>query len=387
MLAHRPDFDGGSIVNLMSSLSLGLGGPASAIYPPLRALAPERVAAARQVVVLLIDGLGYRYLQRHGRRLGGRITASLTSVFPSATAPAVTSILTGVGPQQHAVTGWFMHLRELGCVTAMLPFRARWETRSLRDAGLRVDHFVASPPLLSGLTAKSAALNPRLISESAFNIAVGGASKRLAYDELGHCFRAIAKLVRESPDYRYIYAYWPGFDSLSHTHGSESPVAIRHLHEIERGVERLVEQLAGSDTLLLLTADHGFIDVEEGSVIQLEDHPALHQCLALPLTGEPRAAFCHLRPGHEGRFERYVAESLADHFVAHRAADLVAAGIFGLGDPEPRLLQRLGDYVLLPKGRSVLKDTLPTEKPFDQIGVHGGDSEQEMVVPLLAFEC
>ncbi|HQU15980.1 MAG: hypothetical protein B7Z66_01355 [Chromatiales bacterium 21-64-14] len=124
----RPDYEGGGLVNLMASLMTGLGGRPSDLYPPLAGLPPQEVKAAANVVLLLLDGLGHDYLIQNGAggALCRHLQGPITSVFPPTTAAAVTTVLTAVGPQQHAVTGWFVHLRELGTVSALLPFRPRW---------------------------------------------------------------------------------------------------------------------------------------------------------------------------------------------------------------------------------------------------------------------
>ena len=114
-----PDYDGGGIVNLIASIEIGLGG-ASQGYPPLREPLAGDLAAAEKVVLLVIDGLGYDYLNRTGGALREYLQGSLTSVCPATTASAVTTLLTGVAPQQHGFTGWFSWFREIGSVLAVL---------------------------------------------------------------------------------------------------------------------------------------------------------------------------------------------------------------------------------------------------------------------------
>ena len=119
---QRPDYHNGSIVNLTASILGAMGRPRAA-YAPLAALPPERLRITRNVALLVIDGLGYNWLRSHGEGsfLQRHLLARISSVFPSTTASAVTTFLTGDAPQQHGITGWFMYLREIGAVTRVLP--------------------------------------------------------------------------------------------------------------------------------------------------------------------------------------------------------------------------------------------------------------------------
>jgi hypothetical protein len=89
-----------------------------------------------------------------------------------------------------------------------------------------------------------------------------------------------------------------------------------------------------------------------------------------------------LRPNRTGDFERYCREVLGDRAAVRRSRDLLVQGLFGLGAPHPRLPERIGDYTLLMRGNNVIRDRLPGENQYTQIGVHGGLSETELTVPL-----
>jgi hypothetical protein len=106
--------------------------------------------------------------------------------------------------------------------------------------------------------------------------------------------------------------------------------------------------------------------------------------LALPLCGEPRAAYAYLRPGAEADFDAYVAERLGDVCAALPSEELLDGGWFGLGPEHPQLRRRIGDRVVLPAPGWVIKDQLPGEEPFNQMGVHGGASPAERRVPIIS---
>ncbi len=388
---YQADYQDGGIVNLMTSISLGMGaepGP----YAPARLLGADEIGAARQVVLLIIDGLGELFFRADPGELAGAHRGALSSVFPSATAAAVSSFFTGVAPQQHAVTGWHLYLRELGMVVKSLPFVPRFGGAPLTEWGRSPELMLRRPSLFPRLECQVRQVAPRKIVSSPYNrLATGGVASH-AFDDFSQCCAHIVKLARlgghGGHDRQFISAYWPQLDSLAHQHGIASDVVRRHWRDLRSDIAGLARQLAGSDSLLLVTADHGFIDTRPESVVDLADHPSLAECLALPLCGEPRAAFAYVRPGRCRDFEQYVREVLGEAFELHASEALLAAGWFGLGTPAPQLRERIGDYVLIPKGDHVIHESLGDERGWPgMIGVHGGCSEAEMLVPLLALEC
>jgi hypothetical protein len=371
-------------VNLMASLILGLDGEPHG-YAPLRALESGQLQRYRSIVLLVIDGLGHRYLTTSGA--GGTLRAHLqdriTSVFPTTTATAITSFYTGVAPQQHGLTGWHTWLRELGCVLKVLPARARCGGPPLGELKIDAARLFGHSPVFERLRAQSHVVAPRFIAHSDFNLAHRGRAAVRDYETLEEMFGEISRIVRAPGGRRYVYAYWPELDRLAHEHGIGSEAAQAHLAELDAGFARFLDRLAGSDTLVVATADHGIIDTTPESQIDLGDHPDLAETLVLPLCGEPRVAYCYVRPGRMRDFEHYVGTTLAAYARLWPSRELVARNYFGTGVPHPRLEERIGDYTLIMKDNYVIRDWLFGEPHYVQIGVHGGLSEQELYVPLI----
>lgn len=384
---HAPRYDGDNIVNLMSSLQRGLGGGETG-YASLRQLAPDTVREHRQVLLWVIDGLGYEYLraQPQASTLNGHLAGSMSTVFPTTTASAITTYLTGDAPQQHALTGWHMYFRELGSVLAVLPARARFGGGTLDAAGIDIGQMLQHRPFSERIAVDSHSVSPANIAESDFNRAHLGRARLAAYDGLDGLVAACHACL-QPPGERYVYAYWSQLDGLGHRHGIHSTQAKQHLLELDRAFARLLEGLHGSDTLVIVCADHGQVDTTPQSWIDLADHAPLHDCLALPLCGEPRAAYCYLRPGTESAFDAYVARHLAGIADNLRGAQMIADGWFGTGPPHPELARRVGDRVLLMRENFAIKDWLPFERHFSVVGVHGGLSRAECLVPLITASC
>ena len=184
----------------------------------------------------------------------------------------------------------------------------------------------------------------------------------------------------------FIYAYWPDLDRVSHDRGTASKAVARHLQEVDAAVAELLQRLEGTDSLLILTADHGHIDTTREGHVELGDHPVLARMIERPLCGEQRVAYCYVRPGHSRRLEEYVHNELGEYVNLVESAALIRDGFFGLGTPHPRLAERVGDYTFLMRGSCTIKDWLPGERKFVHVGSDGGLSPQEIYVPLVVAE-
>jgi hypothetical protein len=378
-----PDYHGGSIVNLMASIAQAFEAE-ERLYPPLRAL-PPACLTSRNIVLLVIDGLGHDFLITHcsDGALARHVRDRITSVFPATTATAITTFLTGTAPQQHGVTGWFTYFRELGTVLAVLPYQPRHgHPAPTVAARMFFDHV----PVFDRLQARSHVVAPNRIAHSEFNTAHNGKARPHAFSSLSQMFETIAQIAHAHGERSYIYAYWPELDRLAHEHGITSREAVAHLAEIDAAFADFLARIAGTNTTVIVTSDHGFIDARPDRTIELDAHPQLARTLSLPLCGERRTAYCYVHAGERTHFVDYVTAHLEHYAELKESGYLIESGYFGLGPPHARLHQRIGDYTLIMKDRCVIKDWLPGEPRYVHIGVHGGMCAQEMYVPLIVAE-
>ena len=384
---HLPNYRDGSIVNLMQSILTGLDAPsAGGVHGHLADLGPEEVAEARHVVLLVIDGLGRSQLESGAApALREALRGTMTSVFPSTTASAVTTFLTGLAPAEHAVTGWFTWLRELGVVVAPLPFTTRAGDADLASLGVAPGDVFIGPTVFERVRADCHAVQPARLVGSAYSRAHTRGAAAWGFERLEELEGVITDIVRSAGRQRaYVYAYWPTLDTLSHKHGASSREVRRHLGVIDQFFGRLRAGLAGTGALLVVTADHGFMDVGPESRLDVDALPGFSERLAIPLCGEPRTAFCYVRGAHYASFEGYASEALDGAADVVESASMIANGWFGLAEPNPRLAERIGDYTLVMRDGRAIRDWAQSGGRFRQVGVHGGVSEAEMRVPLVA---
>jgi len=386
-----PDYRGNGIVNLMQSIVTGMsnGKPAfgaeAFVYPPHPEVPASMIKASRHVVLLVIDGLGYDYLRQTcpDGALSAALRKPMTSVFPSTTTSAITTFLTAEAPQQHALTGWYMWSREIGVMMTPLPFKARFGDQSLGTFGVDPKSIFDRRPVFDRTDRECFMLQPAQLADSTYTRAHLGRATVKPYGSMEDMFANIARLA-DGKTPTYTYAYWPELDTVGHRYGMHSEAASRQLTALDESFSILLEKLAGRGVTLIVTADHGFVDTDPSSWISVDAHPALEAMLAMPLCGEPRAAYCYVHAARREDFESYVSESLGDKCDLLVSKDLIEANYFGLGMPHPRLRDRVGHYCLLMKGNHAIRDRTPAERSAKpMVGVHGGTSSAEMRVPLV----
>ncbi len=385
-MINKPNYQH-SIINLAASIAQACG--YSPIHTtPLSILSPADLKLKTNIVLVVVDGLGYRYLLEKANEGGLKkyLKDSLTSVFPSTTASAITSFVTGQSPKTHGATGWFMFLKELGTVVALLPFASRYGA-SLSSAGITPYDIIGVPSLFNQLDRRVVVISPQHLISSAFSEYAYQGAENIGYHDLTAFFEQIEVTLNQVREPQFVYAYWPEFDGLCHQHGVASEVVFDHYLALEAKFDALFSAVQHSDSTIIITADHGLIDTSVAQTVYVKDHPILAACLSLPLCGEPRVAYCYVQVRHQQTFESYVRNELTEVCELYKASDFIEAGYLGDGCAHPLLNERLGDYVLLMKGHFIIKDTLLGERVFQPIGVHGGLTEDELLVPFIRVDC
>ena len=380
-----PDYGDGGLLRLAQSFGAFLDGDCWS-FPGCGAI---RAANAPVLLFILVDGLGDAFLQRHGQ--GSTLLAHrcrrITSVFPSTTASAVTTMLTGIAPATHGLTGWFIQDRRFGGIIAPLPMRVR--------AGGPVRGLFALRRLFPYSSLFQHRRRPSILVSPA-DIACSPFSRRHARGAKIQPYAGLEGMVDETiaaagalraAGGGYAHVYYPEFDALSHRFGCASDEVVEEFWRIDAALTRVFDRLAGSGVEVVISADHGFIDSPEAQCVRVEAHPELAEMLGTPLFGEARAAFCEVRKGAEADFEAFARTELAGKAKALRSADMLALGLLGPGPAHKRLRERIGSHALLMEPGWTVRDSVPGERVYPMLGVHGGLTPEEMWVPLIHVAC
>ncbi|MBN1886350.1 MAG: alkaline phosphatase family protein [Thermoflexales bacterium] len=387
----KPCYAGGSIANIPATVAALLSAPPSPGLPALESELWERYRPARRVIVLVLDAVNHRtFVQHFGHPAAGQAQA-ISSVFPSTTVSALSSLWTGLAPAQHGLLGTRMWLREYGLLAQMISLKAarRGYTDQLVDMGFKPESFLPSPNLPEHLATAGIPTHdfiPRYLKDSGLTqILHRGVPHIHPVVNLTDALCKLRALLEAAPGQPlYAHLYHSDVDTLAHFDGPGTPAIAAELglaaYLIQHELIDTLSSAAAQDTLLIITADHGqlYTPLERG--IALHKHPELWQHLCMPPSGEPRAAYLFVRDGHKPAARDYIERELAYGLEVIDTRTALEAGLWGPAPHHPQLEERLGDLVVLPRENYWLVDAFGETHLF--LGWHGGLSEDEMRVPL-----
>lgn len=381
-----PNYKDGSIVNLMSSIARSLG--AKTKYGPLKGLSIDELKKSKNIVLIIVDGVGADIVNslQENNLLKKHKKMEITSVFPPTTAAAITTFMTGKAPNEHGVLSWFLYSKELGGVIRPLPFDYRFGGVGFAEMGVDSKKFYNLKSFFDLIKVKGFSIKRSEIINSSYSIAVAGKSKRIGFNGLDSFFTKIKKTVKIDHKKKYICAYIDDFDSNSHQYGKKSSQAKRFLKQFEQKLGRFLKQIVGTNTTIIITADHGHMYSKKKTKFRFENFKELYDCLVLPMSGEKRACFCHLKAGREKLFKKLVKKHLGKYCELHSSKSLLKSKLFGLYKTHEKVPERLGDYVILFKEGCSIADVLFDHKPSNHVSDHGGISKEEMIVPLILIK-
>ncbi len=341
------------------------------LAPPDRAPAwvPACAADAEQVVLLVVDGLGWEQLDT--RRvlapvLAGMDGGPITTVAPSTTATALTSISTGLPPGEHGVMGYRIAVH--GEVLNVL----RWTTAA-GDARGSIPPTKLQPSL-SFHGHRPPVITRAEFAESGFTLAHLDAVRFTGYRTLGTLVAEIGRLARAGEP--FIYAYYEGLDKVCHEYGLGEQYDSE-LRWVDHLVASVLEVLPAGATLLV-TADHGQVEVGD-NVLELPSEVITHVSMQ---SGEGRFRWLHARAGRATALLEAATDQLGEHAWVRSRDEAIAEGWYGPTVSEAAS-SRLGDVLLAARRDVAFLDPNDTG-PYKLIGRHGSLTSAEMLVPLLA---
>jgi hypothetical protein len=360
-----PDYRGACLTNVVPALLYPAGAPG---------WMPDPVGSARRRVLLVLDGLGWTFLQAHrtvAPTLAALVGGPITTVVPSTTAAALTSLTTGVPPGEHGLVGYRVDLG--GEILNSL----RW-TVAGSDARRRhpPDRVQPVPPFLGE---RVPVVTRSEFSGSGFTVAHLGTGAFVGVAATSGLLVEVPRLLAAGAD--LVYAYHDGLDRVGHVHGV-GPHLVAELAAADRLVADLLAVLP-DDTALVVTADHGMVDTGDpaapGAVLSL---PPEVLASVRYQSGEPRLRWLHTPADRAVDVVAGVHAAVGDRAWVATLEQVLDEGWLG-PRVTPDAAARLGAVAVAARGTAAFADP-DDASTHVLVGRHGSLTADEMLVPLLA---
>jgi predicted AlkP superfamily pyrophosphatase or phosphodiesterase len=358
----------------------------------------------KKVVLIVIDGFGYnQFLNQHKTdhfltnltNIG--IIQPLTSVFPSQTTNALTTLNTGLTPQEHGLFEYFLYLKNIGLINSLKFEHVNQKTkRTLTDKDVNPN---------SLLLKKEKTIHDTLNENDI---------KTFTHTNITNAFCACSKLIFQGSTIKpslnisdriaglrknleenknntaYFFVHIDTPDTIAHKYGPNSPQYYTEISNItyllNKELVQKLDQKTAKDTLLLLTADHGGIKVNTEKTIYLPK-TTLHMQIDTnqePITpiGSYREIFLHIEEQKLFETKQWLHKKIGDKAQIIETKEATEKGLFGINKISEGFFERTGNLLILPYGNETIWFKDPKEKEINYIGQHGGLSRQEMLVPF-----
>lgn len=327
----------------------------------------------KNVVLLLLDGMGKTIVENHLKEEGAfrtHLAGIYKSVFLPTTVAATTSIRSGLMPIEHS---WF------GCECYYPSIDKNVVVFTNKIQGIDTQ---AAPYNVAQTVNPYESIIDKInkTENEAYEVASYYDKEVTSIEKLCEKVKTIcSKPLKNNNAKRFIYAYFEDPDHALHLNGCKSERVTNILTNIEKVVENLTKEL--NDTLFIITADHGHIDTD---IVMLQDYPKIMNTLVRLPSLEPRALNLFVKEGLEEIFEEEFNKEFGDKFLLLTMQEVLEKGLFGTKPPHKNAKGMLGNYMAIATSNLTIITINFVDEFF--VSMHGGLTEDEMLIPLIIFD-
>ncbi len=380
----RPGVEETTFVDLAQVLASMNGIENGGDRPQARAIS-ETIGQTDHLVFVLVDALGVHFVDElpEDSFLRSHLKRGILSVYPSSTAPALTSLATAAWPGAHGVTSWWTHLPEFNLTATILPFVDRWTGEDLAKKNVTMEKAFPQTSLSARFKRNVRSYLPAHITESTYSRYVRGKTPVTGYTSLPEAIDLVLEEASRLEGPTFHYLYYPGVDAASHDFGPDSVEARGQVALAEKELGRLRDGLPGSSRIVI-SADHGQIRIQDENKHHITPEDELMSYLKNPPAGEPRVSMFHVKEGKQDAFASAFRERFSENFLLLSADEVEELKLMG---PEisAQTKSRIGDFITVTDDRSALfhGPLEPRSGEAKMNGYHGGLTRAEMTVPLI----
>jgi hypothetical protein len=347
----------------------------------------RRIGPAEHLLCVLTDGLGLEMLESMPAAtfLWQHLAGALRTVYPSTTATALTSFYTAAWPADHAITGQWLQLPRAGGAITALPFTTRFGSRPLGSLGVAVDEVFPLPSLFGRASRERLLLVPDGIARSTFTAYAASGALVRGYRSLADAFAQATAFVEQSARPTCCVLYTPRIDDSAHEHGPAHLEVVGAVRALDAQVA-LIARVLGSRIRIVLTADHGHLQMPRAGPAIVRADDAIGVALHAPPSGDVRVTAFHLRAETDrSAFAERFRACFGEQFALLTADEMGALRLLGPVPLSSIARERLGDFVAVALGADVMQYRAGVRSDHGPAlrSHHSGLSAAEMRVPFV----
>ena len=376
-----PAYGQRSLADLLPSIVAALGVPG---FQDVLGLTPA-MTDIRRVILLLVDGMGEHNLAEHAS-IAPTLSAlpsptgAIHASSPSTTPVSLASLGTGLPPGEHGIVGFTVAIPGTDRLLTHIDWREDPVPRDWQPAPT-----VFETAVRSGVSVRASGPG-RFVGSGLTEAVYRGASYRPAVSNGDLVSQALAAAAEGERS--LVYAYHGGLDMTGHVRGCTSDAWRFQLEQVDLIAAQVLAEIP-VDTALVVTADHGMIDVADSDKIDMDagpDDPGSEQAQGLSagvrlVAGEPRARYVYAQPGAVDDVLAAWTEILGNRAWVLSRRQAIDEGLFGPTVPAAHA-ERIGDVVAWVRDNHAITASRREAGAHSLIGYHGSLTDAELTVPV-----
>ena len=337
----------------------------------------------KNIVFIILDGMGEHILNNISPNgfFKNNQMKKITSVYPSTTTAALTTYYSGKPPIE---TGWIamaQYFKEYGRTIEMMREIDAYTGEKYTNAKIDAIDLVSYTPIYARIeeaskNVKAYEINPSFCKHR---------SKRNINADNMQIMCDSIEAICKNQDENFILAYSDKPDTLLHKYGCKSDEVRDFIKEAEKEIEKLYEKLKDTNTLIIVSADHGHKDIEKVyNAIELDE---IQECLILPPSLESRVVSFWVKEDKKEKFEKIFNEKFKDEFLLYTKEQFLKENLLGFGEKHPKIDDFIGNYIALSISSSIIKlGTNISREKSNKKSTHCGLTKEEMEVPVIVLK-
>ncbi len=338
----------------------------------------------KNVVLIILDGMGENVLKHNspdGIFLKNKID-TITSVYPSTTVAAMTTYYSGRPPIETGWIGWSQYFKEYGRCIDVLRETDTYTGEEVKVNNLKISDIIGYKTVYEQIEEQNIKTYEIIPSYCAKK-----GNTTIISDTIDDMCKNIIKLCKNNES-KFIMAYNNNPDSINHKNGCYSKETKEFILETEIEFEKMLKRLKDTNTLVILSADHGHQNINE--TVDILDLEKIQEYLIMPPTLEDRMIAFFVKNDKAKEFEEEFNKIFKDKYILYSKEEFLENNFLGYGEKHKKIDDFIGDYIAIAKSDTRIRLETYLSREIvgndEQKSTHSGLTKNEMEVPLIVFD-